>query len=244
MRAYKAVRALIADKEDTTQVFEIMRALSGRSVPKAYMRLLDSEDGGRLAMRRTELAAVLDDHDTMRQLPEGSVGRAYLAFVEAQNISADGLAQASNEVEDIIIDAEHPYAWFGRRLRDVHDIWHVLTGYNRDALGESCVVAFSYAQTGSAGFALIAFAGANELPRHLPGHPVRRAVWEAYRNGRAAAWLPGEDYEKLLAEPLEDARARLGIRTPSTYASIPEAERFGAMAPAGDVDASGAALGA
>jgi len=232
MRAYNAVRALIADKEDTTQVFEIMRALSGQSVPKAYRRLLKSENGGRLAVRQTELAGMLDDHDTLRQLPEDSVGRTYLAFVEAQNISAEGLAQASEEVEDIVMDAQHPYAWFGRRLRDVHDIWHVLTGYNRDALGESCLVAFSYAQTGSAGFAVIAIAGANELTRHLPGHPVRRAVWNAYQAGRAAAWLPGEDYQKLLAEPLEDARARLGIRTPATYAAIPEAERFGAMASA------------
>ena len=33
LRAFKAVRRLIADKEDTAQVFEIMRALSGRSWP-------------------------------------------------------------------------------------------------------------------------------------------------------------------------------------------------------------------
>jgi ubiquinone biosynthesis protein COQ4 len=35
----------------------------------------------------------------------------------------------------------------------VHDIWHVLTGYRRDALGEACLVAFSYAQTRGLGWA-------------------------------------------------------------------------------------------
>ena len=40
---------------------------------------------------------------------------------------------------------------------------------------------------------------------------------EGYRNGRRAAWLMGEDYEALLHEPLDAARARLGIREPVAY---------------------------
>jgi ubiquinone biosynthesis protein COQ4 len=47
-----------------------------------------------------------------------------------------------------------------------------------------------------------------------------RAIWEGYRLGRRAAWLPGEDYEALLAEPLEQARARLRIGRPETYQEI------------------------
>ena len=61
------------------------------------------------------------------------------------------------------IDAKHPLAWYGRRMRDVHDVWHVLTGYGTDGLGEACVVAFSYSQTKSLGFALIAHAGTNSV---------------------------------------------------------------------------------
>jgi ubiquinone biosynthesis protein COQ4 len=125
-------------------------------------------------------------------------------------------------------------AWYARRLRDVHDLWHVLTGYGRDALGETCLVAFSYAQTRSTGFALIACVGARETGRALRGRPVAQAVWQGYRNGRAAAWLPGEDYEALLAEPLEAARVRLRIARPSVYKSIPavERERVGLPPPA------------
>ena len=46
---------------------------------------------------------------------------------------------------------------------------------------------------------------------------VLRAVWEGYRHGKRAKWLSGEDYVTLLAEPLQIARARLGIAEPALY---------------------------
>jgi ubiquinone biosynthesis protein COQ4 len=46
---------------------------------------------------------------------------------------------------------------------------------------------------------------------------VVRAVWEGYRHGRRAQWLHKEDIETLFAEPLEVARARLGILRPAAY---------------------------
>ena len=45
LRALRAVRRLIADKEDTVQVFEIMRALAGKAIPKGYRRLLTAARG-------------------------------------------------------------------------------------------------------------------------------------------------------------------------------------------------------
>jgi ubiquinone biosynthesis protein COQ4 len=224
--ASRAIGRLLSNKEDTKAVFEIMRALSGATIAKGYKKLLGSVEGGKIALQGQELQPLLDDHDTMAKLPEGSVGRAYLQFVQGRKISAQGLADESRKTGDEI-DAAHPYAWYARRMRDVHDLWHVLSGYETDALGEVCVVAFSYAQTKSAGFALIAAAGSGELQRLLPGHPVRRAAWQAYMNGRRAAWLPVVDYPALLAEPLVGARQRLNIAAPTHYLAIPAAERNG-----------------
>jgi ubiquinone biosynthesis protein COQ4 len=230
--AHGAIRRLLADKEDTRAVFDIMRALSGRSVPDGYARLVDSPQGGRMAMEAAELQPLLDDHDALRQLPPGTVGRAYVEFVSGRMISAGGLAEESRAGQgNGEIDSVHPYAWYARRLRDVHDLWHVLTGYRTDALGEVCVVAFSYAQTRSLGFALIAVAGALKLRREMPGQPVLRAAWQAWRHGRKAAWLPLVDYQALLGEPLEGARARLRIAAPGWYLAIPPAT--GALGEAG-----------
>ncbi len=42
-------------------------------------------------------------------------------------------------------------------------------------------------------------------------------MWEGYRRGRRAKWLSGEDYLQLLHEPIEAARARLGLTEPVAY---------------------------
>jgi ubiquinone biosynthesis protein COQ4 len=229
----RALSELLKNKEDTGQVFIIMRALSGRSIPKGYARLLRTEKGGRIAYRRDELAKTLSDTEFLRRLPAGSVGAAYLYFTTSENISAQGLIEESRKVETgSDIDREHPFAWYGRRMRDIHDLWHVLTGYGRDAMGEACLVAFSYAQTRSLGFGLIGLAGALKLKREVPSQPMLRAVWQAYRNGKKASWLPGEDYLQLLAEPLDQARTRLKIERPSVYLSVPAEIRAEGMAPA------------
>ena len=220
--ALRSLRHLLADKEDTGQVFEIMRALNGASTAKGYHRLLTTREGGRMAYERQEFAKLLMDDAWLDSLPEGSVGAAYRYFIRSENISAEGLAQISRQGAQV--DEPHPYAWFGRRTRDVHDIWHILTGYHRDGLGEACLVAFSYAQTKGLGWALIAF-GAASRARKSREHPYVKAIWQGYRRGKAAKWLLGEDYERLMAEPLEAARQRLGITPASIYNSIPAGAR-------------------
>jgi ubiquinone biosynthesis protein COQ4 len=215
------LRRLIANKEDTTQVFEIMNALAGDSFRRGYEQLLEQPEGARQAFLMTELADRLQDKTWLRSLPENSVGKAYLEFIEERDLSAYGLAGESRKVADTEIEAAHPHAWYARRLRDVHDIWHVLTGYRTDALGEACVVAFSLPQTGSPGFGLIAAGVAVQFARARTGHPCARAVVQAWARGRRATWLPALDYEALLAEPLETARARLGLSGPTLYDRVP-----------------------
>src|SRR3546814_16483062 len=47
--------------------------------------------------------------------------------------------------------------WYGYRLRDTHDLMHVLTGYGRDALGEQCVLLFTHGQNPSHGHLLLGY---------------------------------------------------------------------------------------
>lgn len=225
LRALRAMRRLIADKDDTEQVFEIMNALSGNSIRRGYEKLLDHPTGGMQAYLRLELADLLQDRKALARLPQDSVGRAYLAFIEEQDFSAYGLADESRKVSDTLIEAAHPHAWYGRRLRDVHDVWHVLTGYEADALGEACLVAFSYSQTRSKGFAVIAWAVAVQFARARTGYPAARAVLRAFRDGRRARWLPGLDYSALMELPLEEVRQQLRIPEPGLYRRVPKAVR-------------------
>ena len=212
---------LMADKEDTSQVFAIMHALDGDACKVDYVRMLATPDGGRIAYERLELAEKLMDATWRASFPPGSVGAAYVDFLETHHFSASGMIDESHKgIPPDELDRFHPYAWFFRRVRDLHDVWHVLTGYGRDALGEMCLVAFSFQETHGLGWALIA--GGGFLRAHGPAAgKARKAILEARRRGKRAAWLPGEDYEKLLFEPLEDARRRLGLTPPVAYQAVP-----------------------
>lgn len=215
--AYDALRKLLANGDDTTQVFRIMRALNVGDTAAAYGRLLATDAGGRIAYERTELAQRFSDRAWVDGFAAGTVGAAYRDFLDTTGYSADGLVEVSR-VEPGDTDVVHPYAWMGRRTRDVHDVWHVLTGYKADeTMGEACLVAFSYAQTRGLGWAFIAGGAALKSLRETKGILFARAVREGYRNGRRAQWLLGEDYEALMHEPLDAARRRLRIADPAIY---------------------------
>lgn len=215
--AFRAVRTLLRDPNDTAQVFVIMQSLNGPSAPINFDRLMRTEGGPRQVYRRVELAERFSDPAYIAGFAPGTVGAAYRAFLERTGYTAAGLAEVSNPEGRPLV--EHPHAWMARRIRDVHDIWHVLTGYQADEpLGEAALVAFSYAQTKGLGWAFIAAAAALKSLRVTRGTTYARAVLEGWRRGRRAGWLLGEDYEVLLNEPLDAARARLGIGTAPGYA--------------------------
>jgi ubiquinone biosynthesis protein COQ4 len=240
--AFDAIRKLLANGDDTTQVFRIMKALNTGNSERNYARLIATEEGGRLAYDRVELTRRFGDKDWVAQFAPGTVGAAYREFLEATGYSADGLAEVSKVIRED--ELPHPYGWFGRRVRDTHDIWHVLTGYKADeSLGEACLVAFSYAQVGGLGWAWIAGAASLKSLKVTGNRLFSKAVWEGYAHGRKAKWLPGEDYEALMAEPIDAARKRLGIAEPVAYrtaqrelgpelASYMSTQRDGAIAPA------------
>ena len=215
--AFRALVVLMRDKDATGQVFEIMRSLNGKSTRDGYARLLTTEQGGRLAFEHVELAERLADRAWLASLPEGSFGRVYRDFTDAGGISPEGLIEVSNQVMN---ETPHPVAWFGRRTRDTHDLWHVLTGYNLDRLGEASLVAFSYAQTRALGWAWIA-GGASFLHLLRGDFAHLRSIWQGFRSGRRARWLAGEDYLALFEQPLDMVRQRLGIAPPTAYLAVP-----------------------
>ena len=224
--ALGALQRLLRDKDATEEVFEIMRALNGDSTRKGYHRLLATAEGGRLAYNREELAQKLSDRAWLATLPPGSLGAVYRDFTDAGGVTPQGLVAVSNHV---MMDLEHPVAWFGRRIRDSHDLWHVTSGYGLDSLGEACLVAFSYAQTRSLGWAFIAVGAALKSRKAPVKQPYVAAIREGYARGKAARWLPAQDWVALLPLPLADVRARLGLAPAAIYQSIPAEHRGNAV---------------
>ena len=56
--AFDAIKKLLANGDDTTQVFRIMRALNVGNAPMNYAKFIATEEGGRMAYERKELAQV------------------------------------------------------------------------------------------------------------------------------------------------------------------------------------------
>jgi ubiquinone biosynthesis protein COQ4 len=224
-RAFQAFRKLMVDKEDTAQVFAITHALDGDAMKVDYIRLLSMPDGGRIAYERVELADKLIDDAYRASFPPDSVGAAYVKFIQTHHFSVTGMIDESHRgIPPEEVDEIHPYAWFWRRVRDAHDIFHVLTGYGRDALGEMCLLAFTFQETHGLGLAFVAGGGFLRASGSSAWQ-ARKALLEARRRGKRAVWLPGEDFEKILFEPLDAARKRLGLTPPVEYEKVPMDQR-------------------
>ena len=216
--ALRAVGRLLRDPEDTRQVFVVMTAMRGRSGRRLFERFVKSPVGAQVTAERRRLLDRLQDRGGLAALPDGSLGRAYLAFMDTEQLTAAGLVEASEAGRTAVAD---PRALLFRdRMRDMHDLTHVLTGYGRDGLGELCLLAFMYRHTQNLGGALIALMGMGRFPKGPIGRALRAAVFEGFRNGGRAAWLPGLDWEALLARPLTDLRRELNITAPVRYQAV------------------------
>ncbi len=214
--AFRALWALRQDNDDTTQVFRIVDSLRGGSDLRNVERMRESAIGRAILAERRSMLDVLADRERLRALPEGSLGRVYLAFMEREGLSADGLAAA----------AEQGYAQrspdpdlrtFGDWARDSHDLWHILTGYGRDPLGELCLLGVLYSQIRNPGTAFIALLGLTQAPAEYPGAPSIRAVLQGFWIGLRARWMIAMDWEALLARPVEEVRSELRIGRPTYY---------------------------
>lgn len=214
-RAFRALRTLIADPNDTAQVFTIIEALSGNAPLRMLARYRREPEGQKLLATRPNILAVLSDRARLEAMPQGSLAHAYLAFIDREGITADGLVDASVQGETKawreVIGTDETFLY--DRLRDTHDLWHAVTGYKGDVLGEAALLAFSAAQTKNMGVALIVLGAIGRSKSFT----VMRMLFRAFRTALGAAWLPAVDWEALLPLPLTEVQARLRIPPVAEY---------------------------
>ncbi len=211
-RARGLVRALLDDPERTELVFELMDALGGCGDEPLFQEFARSRDGRRLLALRPSLVAALADREALRSLPDGSLGRAYLAFALARGFAADGLQQANDRGLGAVNAGLDPdRRFFYERLTAMHDLWHVLTGYGTDESGEAALLAFSFAQgIAGRGIRVILLAAAWRAP-WSGALAFQRQLVAAWRRGRQSQRLANVPYEELLSRSLASARRSLRI---------------------------------
>lgn len=215
------MRALTRDPERTDLVFVVIRALAGDAAERVYRRVMADPVGRRILEERRSLLATLSRLDDLRALPADTLGHAYAAFMDSQGLSAGGLVEASRSptADDEVRYLDDRARCLGERLRDMHDLWHVVTGYNRDLVGEAALLAFSWAQTRNRGVGLIVLVALARLWRFGLRDGVR-TVLEGHRRGRRAAFLPAADWEALLGRPLVEVRRTLHVLDVPAYTEL------------------------
>ncbi len=216
-RAFRALRALLDEPEETERAIDLVYAIGRRGFERNFARFAASATGRDLLARRPSLAAALSDSRALARLPEGTLGRAYLSYLEHNAFRATGLLEVERRVqerwerEEGLPRLDPLRAWFRDRSILTHDLFHVVTDYGTDHLGEATLLAFSLAQLGGAANALLTAGAALEV-WHVLGWRWLRQDLQAWRRGRSASWLVALPWEELLPLRLETVRclARVG----------------------------------
>ena len=209
-RAWRSLRALLADSDDTAKAIDLTYAIGQGDFERSFQRFAATPCGRRLLETRPALAAALSDRDALERMPEGSLGRAYLAYLDRNGFRATGLVALERGVRerwerDEGVPALDPYrAWFRDRFMLIHDLFHVVTDYGTDDVGEATMLAFSLAQMGGRANALLTAGAAVEVWRTL-GARWFPYLFRAWLRGRRAS-LTTLPWEELLALPLDTVR--------------------------------------
>jgi ubiquinone biosynthesis protein COQ4 len=145
------------------------------------------------------------DVDEMLKLPDSTLGGMYARHMKARGLRPDFYDNVS---------PRHKLHYLRLRMRQTHDIWHALSGFDTDPAGEVGLQGFYFAQFTNGQSALIA-AGAilRSILRRRYGELERfvEAFCEGYQKGRRALPMLGVRWEELWQEPVAALRQRFNI---------------------------------
>jgi ubiquinone biosynthesis protein Coq4 len=170
-----------------------------------------------IAARLAPVRGYAPSHDlaALRALPEGTLGREYARFLDA------------NGIEPLVISADVRERFrdnpFALRYTTTHDLHHVLTGFDTGLAGEAGNFAFSVGQGAAPGRGAMLWA--TRIVYALMSPSQARRLWHNIRVGcelgRKAALVIAQPIESWFAEPLAQVRAKLGIPDPRAAGVLP-----------------------
>lgn len=211
LNTLKSVLGLLRNPTQTEAIYDVEDALV-RSHPQTMAAsvnyMLKDSDVASLVSDR--YSAPVPDLAKLMTCPTNSLGYAF-----AQYIFSSGFDPSFYRKIEVVDDA----TCLLLRLRQTHDIWHVVTGMSVDVPGEIGLKAFELAQTRRP-LAGILIAGAFistmlNQPAQLDRLLDRVAC--GYRMGARAKPLLAQRWEEHWDRPLAEWRSQLGIEPMPVY---------------------------
>jgi len=144
-------------------------------------------------------------------LPDGSLGKAFERYLTENGLDANLLRESA------FIEAHRArgedVGYLAERGFQLHDLFHVLTGFNTTPLGEVRVVSFTVAQTPAPYPAMIIASRPLQMvlykPELLPA--VMDAITEGWALGRRAKPLMDVRWEEFWERPLAELRREYAL---------------------------------
>ena len=224
LAALKAFFDLVGDRDDTRHVFAFFDAVNGRSNEAFYERFFASDYGRAFLEDPEALGRALTDRARLERCGRDSFAAAYLRHLDDEGLQPLGVheaawANAPGRMQTLKSEWPDLYRLF-YMMNLTHDLYHVLTGYGRDPLGEALLLVFTGVQTGGRGTRLLGAMAGLRIRSEIPSWPVGRMMKEAVRLAKGADHFPTTDLAALLPLPLEEARRRLGLARPDLYIAV------------------------
>jgi ubiquinone biosynthesis protein COQ4 len=175
-------------------------------------RMLASAAGRRILRERPRITSKTMSLESLRRLPENSVGSTYAAWLDREGVSPD-----TRDSVRYIDDEEEAYVM--QRYRECHDFYHALTGLPIFAEGEIGLKAFEFANTGLP-MTAISLAAIVRLKPPERQRMFRTYLPWAFSNGLKSADLINIYWEEELETDVDELRGRLGIEPPPDLREI------------------------
>jgi ubiquinone biosynthesis protein COQ4 len=177
---------------------------------EGFTRLMQSSPGAE-GMLEARYLSPTPDIDALRSYPEGSLGHAFVEYLDANELDASLLRESA------FIPAHkargNDEGYLAERGFQLHDLFHVLTGYDTSPLGEVKVVSFTVAQAPAPYPAMIIASRPLQMvlyqPELLPF--VMDAITEGWARGRKAKPLLPVAWEDHWEVPLAELQAEYGL---------------------------------
>ncbi|MBX3222976.1 MAG: hypothetical protein KF795_20865 [Labilithrix sp.] len=202
LKAFYSLARLVRDPNRLDEVFEMSDALATKEALGPIVERL-AEDPV-VARSLEERHRIRVDLAALRRLPEGTLGRTFAEHMFAANLDPAALPDLASD---------DPIAFFRAHLYETHDIWHVVTGFGTDLVGELGLQAFYLAQIPGPLPALLVAVGfvRSGLVDDTLTVPFMDALVRGWRMGRSAEPLFGVKWDELWELPVREVRAKLGV---------------------------------
>lgn len=198
--ALGALSVLARDHGRLDQVLVFTQAVNAKALVRGVERFSATPEGARLLEEQPRIDRAHVDYDALRALPDGTLGREYVRFLDRNGIGPEPFTALPKGVDARV-------AYLMLRLRQTHDLWHVVTEYEADVPGELLLQAFTHAQTGAPASLLLVVFGTLRYVR--PGQGFLRALRNAAARGKATKPLPTFRWEEHWSVPVVELRRML-----------------------------------